>query len=205
MPNLHNFVHTASFCSYMFQGLVTKAEIRSPFPLVPTSPLSFPVHLDGGGGKWQWWQLYLDTEPTSPAGPGYQLQQLIASHTLPLVTTLWGRIRLQATAGRAASAVVEDAGLVLHLRQGLRHQVDLHPHPQLHQEVGGRPEEAAQGAGFRWEEKKFEYELFFLQRRPPPTAPQDLDKVIAGELKGEDLNKFNAQVCIFLGITWFEL
>ena len=33
-----------------------------------------------------------------------------------------------------------------------------------------------------------------FQRRPPPTAPQDLDKVIAGELKGEDLNKFNAQV-----------
>ena len=41
----------------------------------------------------------------------------------------------------------------------------------------------------------------FFQRRPPPTAPQDLDKVIAGELKGEELNKFNAQVCIFLGIT----
>ena len=154
MPNLHNFVHTASFCFYIFQGLVRKAEIRSPFPLVPTSPLSFPAHLDGGGGKWQWWQLYLDTEPTSPAGPGYQLQQLITSHTLPLVTSLWGRIRLQATAGRAASAVVEDAGLLLHLRQGLWHQVDLHPHPQLHQEVGGRPEEAAQGAGFRWEEKK---------------------------------------------------
>ena len=31
--------------------------------------------------------MYLDTEPTSPAGPGYQLQQLITSHTLPLVTT----------------------------------------------------------------------------------------------------------------------
>ena len=158
MPNLHNFIHTPSFCFYIFQGLVTKAEIRSPFPLVPASPpsCSQPSHLDGGGGKWQWWRLYLDTEPTSPAGPGYQLQQLITSHTLPLVTSLWGRIRLQATAGRGASAVVEDAGLVLHLRQGLRHQVDLHPHPQLHQEVGGRPEEASQGAGFRWEEKKFE-------------------------------------------------
>ena len=34
--------------------------------------------------------MYLDTEPTSPAGPGYQLQQLITSHTLPLGTSLWG-------------------------------------------------------------------------------------------------------------------
>ena len=47
------------------------------------------------------------------------------------------------------------------------------------------------------DEKKKSLKVFF-QRRPPPTAPQDLDKVIAGELKGEDLNKFNAQVAIFI-------
>ena len=94
---------------------------------------------------------------------------------------------------------MEDASVVLHLWQRLWHQVNLHPHSQLHQEVGGRPEEVAQGAGLISDHlgnlklsKKIKTNIF--QRRPPPTAPQDLDKVIAGELKGEDLNKFNAQV-----------
>ena len=32
------------------------------------------------------------------------------------------------------------------------------------------------------------------QRRPPPSAPVNLDKVISGELKGEELNKFNGEV-----------
>ena len=36
--------------------------------------------------------------------------------------------------------------------------------------------------------------IIAVQRRPPPTAPQDLERVINGELKGEDLNKYNAQV-----------
>ena len=36
------------------------------------------------------------------------------------------------------------AGVLLHLRQRLRHQEHLHPHPELYQEVGGRAEEAAQ-------------------------------------------------------------
>ena len=38
--------------------------------------------------------------------------------------------------------------------------------------------------------------LFFLQsqRRPPPAAPVNLEKVISGELRGEELNKFNGEV-----------
>ena len=43
---------------------------------------------------------------------------------------------------------MEDASVVLHLWQGLWHQVHLDPHPELHQEMGGSPEEVAQGAGF---------------------------------------------------------
>ena len=197
MPNLHNFIQTASFCFYILQGLVTKAEIRSPFPLDQASPLSFPAD---SLGRWRRQVAVVTIVPgyRTDLASWSRIPTTTADHTLPLVTSLWGRIRLQATAGRGASAVVEDAGLVLHLRQGLWHQVDIHPHPQLHQEVGGRPEEAAQGAGFRWEEKKLGTEIAFFQRRPPPTAPQDLDKVIAGELKGEDLNKFNAQVAIFI-------
>ena len=32
------------------------------------------------------------------------------------------------------------------------------------------------------------------QRRPPPAAPVNLEKVINGELKGEELYKFNGEV-----------
>ena len=32
------------------------------------------------------------------------------------------------------------------------------------------------------------------QRRPPPSAPVGLDKVISGELRGEELYKFNGEV-----------
>ena len=45
--------------------------------------------------------------------------------------------------------------------------------------------------------KKWENEQKKLpkhQRRPPPSAPVNLDKVISGELKGEDLYKFNGEV-----------
>ena len=45
--------------------------------------------------------------------------------------------------------------------------------------------------------KKWENEQKKLpksQRRPPPSAPVNLDKVISGELKGEELNKFNGEV-----------
>ena len=30
------------------------------------------------------------------------------------------------------------------------------------------------------------------ERRPPPAAPRDLDKVISGELKGDELDKYNS-------------
>ncbi|XP_023323739.1 uncharacterized protein LOC111697839 [Eurytemora carolleeae] len=44
-------------------------------------------------------------------------------------------------------------------------------------------------------QKKWEIEQNKLprhQRRPPPQAPQNLEKVISGELSGAELNKFNA-------------
>ena len=76
MPNLHNFIHTASFCFYIFQGLVTKAEIRSPFPLVPASPpsrfqLTWTVEAVSGSGDNCTWiqnrprQLVQDTNYNS--------------------------------------------------------------------------------------------------------------------------------------------
>ena len=45
--------------------------------------------------------------------------------------------------------------------------------------------------------KKWEAEQKKLpksHRRPPPQPPQNLDKVISGELRGEDLYKFNGEV-----------
>ena len=36
--------------------------------------------------------------------------------------------------------------------------------------------------------------LLQSQRRPPPAAPVNLDRVISGELKGEELYKFNGEV-----------
>ena len=47
--------------------------------------------------------------------------------------------------------------------------------------------------------KKWEAEQKKLpksQRRPPPQPPQNLDKVISGELRGEELYKFNGEVSI---------
>ena len=45
--------------------------------------------------------------------------------------------------------------------------------------------------------KKWEAEQKKLpksHRRPPPQPPQNLDKVISGELRGEELYKFNGEV-----------
>ena len=128
------------------------------------------------------------TPPATSWIPRHQTSwsQLILSHTFHLHTQvrgeetetrhLWPAEWFLSQGGR------EDASVMLHLWQRLRHQVHLHPHPQLHQEVGGRPEEAAKGAGLIKDHLTTVSKSFFLATATTNCA----SRLGQGDLRGAE-------------------